>query len=139
MAGTSQSDSDDEITGINITPLVDIMLVLLIIFMVTANFANKKAINVDLPKAATGEDSRKARSIGIMVDKESRIYLDGTLLESDAFRAKVREIKNANSIVSALIAADKVTPHGTVIHIIDLLRLEGIESFSLNIDPEVAL
>ena len=54
MAGGAHMDDDDEITGINVTPLVDIMLVLLIIFMVASNYIVKEAIEVNLPKAATG-------------------------------------------------------------------------------------
>ncbi len=137
MAANSQNDADDEISGINITPLVDIMLVLLIIFMVTANFVNHKSINIELPRAATGEDSKKTKSLGFTIDKESRIYIDGTRIESKDLSVKIKEYVASNSNVSALIAADKATPHGAVVKVIDALRLAGVINFSLNIDPEV--
>src|SRR4051794_15051229 len=76
MAGGIQSDGDDEITGINVTPLVDITLVLLIIFMVTANFIVRDTFEADVPKAAHGGETVQGL-INVGLDKEGKIFLDG--------------------------------------------------------------
>ena len=75
MAGGANIDDDDEITGINVTPLVDIMLVLLIIFMVASNYIVKEAIEVNLPKAATGEEmNTENKSIALILKKDGRLF-----------------------------------------------------------------
>ena len=75
MAGGIRED-DDLITAINVTPLVDIVLVLLIVLMVTSSYLVNKSINVELPKAATGETTTPTMSISLDVD--GKLYLDGT-------------------------------------------------------------
>jgi biopolymer transport protein ExbD len=68
--------SDDAITGINVTPLVDITLVLLIIFMVTATYIVKETIEVDLPRAAQGGET-VGQTLAFVIDKAGTLYLDG--------------------------------------------------------------
>ena len=136
MAGGFDMDDDEGITGINVTPLVDIMLVLLIIFMVASNYIVKEAIEVNLPKAATGEEvNNENKSIALILKKDGRIFLNGELstLEkiAEASRALAKE-KNAQ----AMIAADRGTAHGEVVKMIDLIRVNGLTSFAINIDPD---
>ena len=68
---------EEEITGINITPLVDVMLVLLIIFMVTTSYIVHRSIVVNLPKATTGENVITTKNLAFVLDKNSILYLDG--------------------------------------------------------------
>ena len=136
MAGGAHMDDDDEITGINVTPLVDIMLVLLIIFMVASNYIVKEAIEVNLPKAATGEEvNSEQKSIALILKKDGRLFLNGELSTkekvSEASKAISKE-KNAQ----AMIAADRGVPHGEVVKLIDLVRVNGLTSFAINIDPD---
>ncbi len=136
MAGGADMDDDEGITGINVTPLVDIMLVLLIIFMVASNYIVKEAIEVNLPKAATGEEvNNDNKSIALILKKDGRIFLNGELTTrekiAEASRALAKE-KNAQ----AMIAADRGTEHGEVVKMIDLIRVNGLTSFAINIDPD---
>lgn len=136
MAGGADMDDDEGITGINVTPLVDIMLVLLIIFMVASNYIVKEAIEVNLPKAATGEEvNNENKSIALILKKDGRIFLNGELSTTEkiaeASRALAKE-KNAQ----AMIAADRGTEHGEVVKMIDLIRVNGLTSFAINIDPD---
>ena len=136
MAGGVDLDDDEGITGINVTPLVDIMLVLLIIFMVASNYIVKEAIEVNLPKAATGEEvNNDNKSIALIIKKDGRIFLNGELSTrekiAEASRALAKE-KNAQ----AMIAADRGTAHGEVVKMIDLIRVNGLTSFAINIDPD---
>ncbi|NOJ82934.1 ExbD/TolR family protein, partial [Myxococcus xanthus] len=89
MAGGAQ-DNDDEITGINVTPLVDVVLVLLIIFMVTANFIVRETVEVDLPRAANGGETVQGL-VNVVLDKEGKFFFDGTEMTEKELEAKVAE------------------------------------------------
>lgn len=136
MAGGADLDDDEGITGINVTPLVDVMLVLLIIFMVASNYIVKEAIEVNLPKAATGEElNQENKSIALIIKKDGRLFLNGKLATRDEIKeasAKLSKEKDAQ----ALIAADRGTSHGEVVKLIDLIRQSGLTSFAINIDPD---
>ena len=133
MAAQSQND-DDMITGINITPLVDIVLVLLIIFMVTATLIVSPSIKVDLPKAASG-DTTPPSSLSLVLDKNGTLYLNGQKTTEDALRAFIRKSLAEKKQLQAIISADKVVPHGTVIHLIDIVKTEGVTKFAINVEP----
>ncbi len=134
MAGGANIDDDDIISGINVTPLVDIMLVLLIIFMLTANIINNPAIQVDLPKAATGEGTEPTM-LALTLTEDGGIFLNGEPTSRPDLIQYLPEVAKSDDQAQALIAADKAVPHGKVIEIIDLVRQMGIYRFALNIDP----
>jgi biopolymer transport protein ExbD len=133
MAAQAAND-DDLITGINVTPLVDITLVLLVILMVTASYVASRAIPVDLPKGATGEGT--ATTLTISIDKEGKTFLDAEPISDAALQAKVKAAHDADPEARAVIAADGRTKHSNVIHVIDLLRRENVTKFAINVDPE---
>jgi biopolymer transport protein ExbD len=130
-----QGDSDDPITAINITPLVDIMLVLLIIFMVTANFIVEPQIKVELPKASTGEPS-EPENFAVVLTKDGKLYLDGDEVDMVALAATLIERLKNTPDVQAVISADKEVMHGHVVEIIDLVRRVGCKRFAINVQPE---
>jgi biopolymer transport protein ExbD len=134
MAGGFGGGDDEPMTSINIVPLVDIVLVVMIIFMVTTKIIQNQAIKVNLPDAATGE-STESVSLGITVTSENKLYLDGQPTTEDALRARVREEKAKGTEVICLIAGDKDARHGDVTHIIDVIKQEGVAKFAINIDP----
>jgi biopolymer transport protein ExbD len=131
----AQAANDDEmITGINVTPLVDITLVLLVILMVTASYVTSRAIPVDLPKAATGEGT--PTTLTISIDENGKTFLDAEAISDTALRAKIKAVHDADPETRAIIAADGRTNHSNVIHVIDLLRGENVTRFAMNVDPE---
>lgn len=134
MAGKLGGGSDEPMTEINIVPLVDIVLVVLIIFMVTATYMDEPAIKVNLPEAASS-DSVEPSSLGITVAADGSLSLDGAPVTEQALRAAVRAAKAANADVVCLIAGDKESRHGDVTHVIDLVKQEGVAKFAINIDP----
>jgi len=134
MGAKMGGDDDDVMAEINITPMVDIILVLLIIFMVTASVINKQAIEVELPSAATGGPT-ETTSLGIHIDKDGAWYLNGEPSGPEGIRAFIRTEKESGSDLMALIAADKQTSHGEVVTAIDLVKQEGVLKFAINIDP----
>lgn len=132
MAAIGDDDSD-AIVGINVTPLVDIVLVLLIIFMMTASYIVAKTIQVELPKAATGEaDSTK--TLSLVLTKEGLLYLNNREVEKDEVRAFIKREKQTTPELEALISADAALAHGEVVALIDLLKEEGVSKFALNTD-----
>jgi biopolymer transport protein ExbD len=133
MAGGINQNDDEMITAINVTPLVDIVLVLLIVLMVTSSYLVNKAINVELPKAATGETTTPTMSISI--DAEGKHYLDGSPIEIPELQIKVRAAYAKDPDVKAIISADGRVKHAEVVTVIDLLRREKVTKFAINTSP----
>ena len=135
MAGTGKHGGDDEgiIGDINVTPLVDIMLCLLVIFMVTTTYVVADSIKVDLPKASTGEGTEPS-TISLMYTKDKQLYLNGELSSEPALRQAIRTELADNKEVQAIIGADTAVSHGEVIHLIDVVKQEGVVKFALNIE-----
>jgi biopolymer transport protein ExbD len=132
MART-QHDRDELITGINVTPLVDVALVLLVILMVTATYIVARTIPLDLPKAATGEPTRA--ELAISLDAAGAIWLDGQPVDRATLRERIRAARKQSSEARAVIAADGGVHHRAGVSVIDLLRREGIHRFAINVQP----
>ena len=135
MAGGANED-DDEITGINVTPLVDIVLVLLIIFMVTANFIVRETVEVDLPRAANGGETVQGL-VNVVLDKQGKLFFDGAEVGEDELRRKVAQALEKDKETRAIISADQSLPYGRVMRLIDVVKGQGIAKFALNIEKDV--
>lgn len=133
MAGGAQDD-DDMITAINVVPLVDIILVVLIIFMLTANIIAKQSLKVELPEAATGEASDPT-TLALTLDEEGKLYLNGAPTDLESLGKYLPEVKASDPKAQAVIAAHKSRSHGEVVSLIDFVRQHGIYKFALNIEP----
>jgi biopolymer transport protein ExbD len=123
-------------SGINVTPLVDITLVLLIIFMVAAPLmVSAPSIKVDLPKAATGDETQ-ASTLALTLQRDpvegSKLYANGKKTDESAMRTLVRGLVEKNRQLQAIIAADRGVPYGEVMHIVDVVRALGVSKFALN-------
>jgi biopolymer transport protein ExbD len=115
---------------VNITPLVDVVFILLIFFAVTTTFVYFGGIRVDLPKAATATDVDKA-VVRVMVSKENVIYIDGTAVEANDLAGAFRQAKSDKPEASLVIEADKDAMHGVVITVIDEGKQAGFERFAI--------
>lgn len=133
MAKGFGGDTDDAISDINVVPLVDIILVVLIIFMVTAPMIMKPAINVNLPKAASGDKSTPSQ-LSISIAQGGVLNLNGKVAEETDIQSKAQQEVEKNPEVQAIIAADKDVPHGTVVRIIDLVKTAGVKKFAISIE-----
>ena len=138
MAGGASGDGDEAITGINITPLVDIVLVLLIVFMITVpSIVNNPSIKVDLPKASKGDDTMKS-TVALTLSRTPAgydLYINGDKSDEMKLRAMIPPMVKANDKLQTIIAADKGIAYGDVIHIVDLVKSLGVTKFALNTDP----
>lgn len=137
MARKAPDQDDEMISGINVTPLVDVTLVLLIIFMVTATYIVKETIEVDLPRAASGGET-VGTTLNLVLDKEGKLWLDGA--ESDFARARgaVQAAVAKDKDARAIISADRTISHGQVVELIDLVKTEGMTKFAINIEKDAA-
>jgi biopolymer transport protein TolR len=122
------------ITDINVTPLVDIMLVLLIIFMLTAHLIAKQAIEVQLPKAAQST-AVEATTLAITLTREGRMYLNGVETPPAVLRETIRAAVAKDAKTQVIIAGDKNVSHGRVVWVLDLVKSLGVTSFAIQIDP----
>jgi biopolymer transport protein ExbD len=133
MAANFGGDNDEPIASINMTPFVDIILVVLIIFMVTTPIIMKPSINVNLPKAASGEESQ-ATELNITINAEGQILLNGEPTTNEAITAYCKNILEKKTDVQAIISADRDVSHGTVVGIIDTIKSAGVHRFAISID-----
>ena len=125
------------ITSINVTPLVDITLVLLIIFMVTARVVvNRQALDLDLPKAATGSPVQEIFSVALPAS--GGIEINGERLRADSdVIARARAARAQHQDLRAVVQADARVPHGQVMHALDLLRQSGVTKIGFGVVPVV--
>jgi biopolymer transport protein ExbD len=131
---SASSSSDESITGINVTPLVDVVLVLLVVLMVTATYLASRSIPVDLPSGKTGEATTAPLTVSLT--QAGALYVDGTPASEEQLRQKLGEARRRDPELRAVIAADGAVPHRRVIGIIDLLRQEHVERFAINVDAD---
>jgi biopolymer transport protein TolR len=132
MAFQRQSgDPFDHLADINVTPLVDVMLVLLIIFMVTAPMLHQ-GISVALPKTATTNiQSQLEDPIVLSISREGLYYINETPVARGLLRDRLRGILRGRKEKAVLLKADRGLSYGTVIETLDLLNRMGIESLGL--------
>ena len=137
MAGsTSSSDDSQLITAINVTPLVDIVLVLLIILMVTASYIISQSIPMELPNADPAEqDSSPPEMITVSIDAEGTLFVDQAEASWEELSERARAFAHGRSDPRAVIAADRSVSHGEFIRIVDLLRQAGIVRYAINVSP----
>lgn len=129
------AETDDAISEINVVPLVDIILVVLIIFMVTAPMIMKPSISVNLPKTASGESTTQTQ-LSISLGTDGKAYLNGQVADDNTISNKSKEEFTKNPEIQAIISADKDVPHGRVMTIIDLVKLAGVKKFAFSIDKK---
>lgn len=136
MAALNEDSHNEGImTAINITPFVDVVLVLLVIFMVTAPMLVKDILELRLPKTKTG-DGQMMQTLGVAVNKDGNILLNGQLTDETGLSEATTLSLAKNPQAQALISADKEASYGKVIRVIDILKTAGLEKFAVQIERE---
>lgn len=121
------------IMGINVTPMVDVMLVLLVIMMVSAVYIVSQSLKVELPKTATSDQPASA-PLTVTITKEGQYLFDKKpIIEKDLIAA-MKKAKAGNVDASLVITADRLAYHGEVVHVIDLAKVQGITKFAINVE-----
>lgn len=136
MAGKIGTPSDDElpsISEINVTPFVDVVLVLLVIFMVTAPMLVREQMNVNLPKAESGEKSA-SEQIAIVLEKDGVIKIQKKIVTFDQIEGEIKTLIQSNANAQAVISADQDAKHGDVVRVMDLVKKAGLSRFAIQIE-----
>ena len=135
MAGITSSGGGRRapIAGINITPMVDVMLVLLVIMMVSAQFIVSQSLKVELPKAASSTESVSSVA-AVTLTKDGKVYYDQKPVSEGELVDKFKSAIAGNKDLNLIVTADKEVQHGNVVHVIDLAKLEGIVKFAINVE-----
>ena len=128
---TGRSDYN-AISDINVTPFVDVVLVLLVIFMVTAPAILKDSLGIQLPKSGTA-DSPKNRTFGLAITRQGQFILNGEIVDESVLSTKVKEALKEDAGVQALISADQDSRHAELVRAIDVLKSSGLEKFALEV------
>lgn len=131
MAGAIRSD-DDVVAEINVTPFVDVVLVLLVVLMVTSTAIVQAAMKVDLPSSAAAGDSVPT-TFNVVVTDDGELFLDGETVSADEIADAFRSAKKTEPELLAVIAADQGVDYGRVVEVIDIVKLNGATSFALNL------
>jgi biopolymer transport protein ExbD len=132
MGASSSSSRDGSLlTEINVTPLVDVVLVLLILMMVTATTMATKTIAVELPKAKTGETDASEGPLVVAVDETGAMFLDRERADDAMVRARARAKTANGKQASAVLAADGRARHDSVVHALELLRSEHVAKIAI--------
>ncbi len=130
MAMAAGSPRDRRILSeINVTPLVDVMLVLLIIFMVTTPLL-QRGTDVELPQAATAEVKEEER-LTLTLTRDSRIYLNNEEVPRGALLARMKAVAAGRKDRLVYFRGDAAVPYGTVIEVMDALKAAGIETVGM--------
>ncbi len=122
-------------SAINVTPFVDVVLVLLVIFMVTAPLIAKDLIDIKLPKTESG-DGKGMSTLGLSVNKQGQILLNGTPVTEDALKQEVQKTIAEDKDAQAIIAADVETQYGNVARLIDIVKSAGLNKFAIQVERE---
>ena len=135
-----ESDVDeDAITGINVTPLVDITLVLLIIFMVTARFISEPSLGVNLPKAsASASTEQEDRRVYLTINTQRQIFLNNSPVSEQELPGKIRELLKQKPDLNLVLRADKDVSHGDVMRVLDAVREQGVTQFGIAVEGSPA-
>ena len=131
-AGGGEADADGMIVGINVTPLVDVVLVLLIVFLLTAQLIETPVIAVDLPPAAHGS-ALASPGLTLHLTAAGALFVDGELLSREVLPARLTVRRAQEPDLQVTLMADAHLPHGQVVGLIDQLEAAGISRFGIGV------
>ena len=127
-------ESNDSISQINITPFVDVMLVLLIIFMVTAPIL-QQGVNVDLPQVTAGPLAGKDEQLVVIVTRDGKVQLNDNPLKVEELQKKLIAILQVRPDREVYLRADKNVPYGKVVEVMAAVRNAGVKKLGMVTEP----
>jgi len=122
--------NDDEEQNIDMTPMLDIVFIMLIFFIVTTSFVKESGIEVNKPQASTAKSDKKL-NIVISINKSGEIWIDKHVIDIRALRAKVEKLHADSPEGSLIITADKHAETGILVSVMDQVKLAGISKISI--------
>jgi biopolymer transport protein ExbD len=134
MAFSTGKDSSDVVSEINITPLVDVMLVLMVVFILTAPLLNN-AVRINLPKTSTTEPANPTKSVTVSVDGASKIYIDKREVDLAALEPELKSVVATNPELAVSLQADEGVPYRAVAKVIANIQRSGVTRLSVLTQP----
>jgi biopolymer transport protein ExbD len=134
MAFSTGKDSSDVVSEINITPLVDVMLVLMVVFILTAPLLNN-AVRINLPKTSTTEPANPTKSVTVSVDGASKIYIDKREVDLVALEPELKRVVATNPELAVSLQADEGVPYRAVAKVIANIQRSGVTKLSVLTQP----
>jgi biopolymer transport protein ExbD len=131
VAGAAD-EKETSVTGINITPMVDVVLVLLIIFMATAPLIQKRAVNVNLPKSAMGQKKATA-TLQLYFTADRQVLIESVKVTPEGLETALKERLRLDPAMDVSVAADKTVPYGEVVGLLDVVRRAGVKKVALDV------
>lgn len=137
MQGSREPSEDGIISDINVTPLVDIILVLLIIFMMTANIILNptKSLEINLPKASTSQADRTADELSVAIARDNEIYVDNKKTTKRELRELMTQAYRKNKNTFIIFSADAEANWRTIIEMIDMAKEIGLNRIGFATEP----
>ncbi len=133
--GNGDGLDDGVVAEINITPLTDIFLVLLIIFMVTSSAlvdaGGQAGVKVNLPKGGAKEISATQSDLVVAVLQDGRAVVGGKVMDADELKATFEQAKSVSADTSVIIQADEGVPHGRVVEVMELAKASGLAQLAI--------
>ena len=124
----------DEEPRLGITPLIDIVFLLLIFFMVTSHFHMASGISIRLPKVTQRAFNKDSEKITLMIDREGRTYLKGDVIDLKTLATELKGLVVKEGLIHLLLEADKDVAHGKVVQVMDLAKRAGVLSIIIAAD-----
>lgn len=122
-------ETEDD-TDINMTPMLDVIFILLIFFVVTTSFVKEAGIEVSRPKAATASHQEQA-SIVVAIDRNGEIWVDKRRIEMGAVTSNVERLHIENPQSAVLVMADRASKNGVLVEVLDRIRRAGVEKIAI--------
>ena len=133
MAGTMAAGGRVKtISAINVTPLVDVMLVLLVVLMVASTYIVAQTLKVQLPKARV-TDGTAEKPTTVQILKTGEFRLNEQPIDDGGLEEKLKAAAAADAEMSLVVSADKEAQHGMVVHVMDIAKVAGITKFAINV------
>ncbi|XAH23451.1 biopolymer transporter ExbD [Xylophilus sp. GW821-FHT01B05] len=129
--------SSAPLSDINVTPLVDVMLVLVVVFLLTAPLL-ASSIRLDLPQAASAAPVSKPASLAVVMDKSGQVFLDDKPVAVEAVAARFADAARADPATELQLRADAGVPYGRVVEVLGLAQKAGLTRIGFMADPAVA-
>ncbi|MBY0385583.1 biopolymer transporter ExbD [bacterium] len=132
----AKASGSETISEINMVPLIDIILVVLIIFMVTAPALIKPSVDVNLPEAASGDETTPSL-LNVAITADGQVQINNEDADEEATKRLSREEVERNPDVQAVVIADRDLPYGQVIKVLDWVKSAGVKNFAVTTDKPV--
>ena len=130
MALRTPGDDEEMMSDINVTPLVDVMLVLLVVFIVTAPLLTN-AVRVNLPKTAVTAPAEQKRTVTVSVDAQGKVFFDQREVPLEAVEPELRQLKAVDPEPTLHLQADQSVPYGQVARVMAAIERAGINRLSI--------